>query len=397
MNWTDAQLQTIETRDKNILVSAAAGSGKTTVLIERIKQLVLRGRVDIDRFLITTFTNAAAAEMKEKMERAIHGEILRLREEGGTAGETATEAKEELVFLQRQLDLLPQASISTFHTFAIGIMKDYFYLTDLQPGFAVGDETRLQIMLKDSVDEVFEQRFETDPEGFKAFLRKYSGDRNDERLKDQVLSIYENLRSIPRYMDWAKEGVQTLHGEDPVHGLGIDRFLASESLDAMHDAVRYYNAAAEILDCEETGSIYLKARNDADNLKGIREVLAEALSEAGAAEDADTAADGEPGALLEVLENLREALEKFSPTRMSVTKAEKDAYTLVKDQVGDLRTKGKKCIEKKQKKYLQGLDQAGGILRDLAEDTGYFISLVEDTEQIYRTRKRDQNIQERDG
>ena len=66
MNWTDAQLQTIETRDKNILVSAAAGSGKTTVLIERIKQLVLRSRVDIDRFLITTFTNAAAAEMKEK-------------------------------------------------------------------------------------------------------------------------------------------------------------------------------------------------------------------------------------------------------------------------------------------------------------------------------------------
>ena len=69
MNWTDAQLQTIETRDKNILVSAAAGSGKTTVLIERIKQLVLRSRVDIDRFLITTFTNAAAAEMKELLKR----------------------------------------------------------------------------------------------------------------------------------------------------------------------------------------------------------------------------------------------------------------------------------------------------------------------------------------
>ena len=71
MNWTKAQKETIETRDKNILVSAAAGSGKTAVLIERIRQLIIRDKVDIDRFLITTFTNAAAAEMKERLEKAI--------------------------------------------------------------------------------------------------------------------------------------------------------------------------------------------------------------------------------------------------------------------------------------------------------------------------------------
>ena len=83
MNWTPAQKKTIETRGKNILVSAAAGSGKTTVLIERIKQLVLDDHVDIDRFLITTFTNAAASEMKEKMERAIQSQLQRVREENG--------------------------------------------------------------------------------------------------------------------------------------------------------------------------------------------------------------------------------------------------------------------------------------------------------------------------
>ena len=78
MQWTPAQQHTIEARGKNILVSAAAGSGKTTVLIERIKQLVLGDRIDIDRFLITTFTKAAATEMKEKMERAIRSEIERI-------------------------------------------------------------------------------------------------------------------------------------------------------------------------------------------------------------------------------------------------------------------------------------------------------------------------------
>ena len=82
MKWTPAQQETIEARGKNILVSAAAGSGKTTVLIERIKQLVLQDRIDIDRFLITTFTKAAATEMKEKMERAIRGEIERVSAAG---------------------------------------------------------------------------------------------------------------------------------------------------------------------------------------------------------------------------------------------------------------------------------------------------------------------------
>ena len=75
MKWTEAQQQTIDTRDKNILVSAAAGSGKTAVLIERIKQLMLQDKVDIDRFLITTFTNAASAEMKERLEKAIKEEL----------------------------------------------------------------------------------------------------------------------------------------------------------------------------------------------------------------------------------------------------------------------------------------------------------------------------------
>ena len=108
MRWTSAQEKTITTRDKNILVSAAAGSGKTTVLIERIKQLVLEDHVDIDRFLITTFTNAAAAEMKEKMEKAIHGELDQMRAGGSAKTGGSAEEQERYAFLQKQLQLLLQ-------------------------------------------------------------------------------------------------------------------------------------------------------------------------------------------------------------------------------------------------------------------------------------------------
>ena len=105
MQWTDAQKKTIETRERNILVSAAAGSGKTAVLIERIRSLVLEDKIDIDRFLITTFTNAASAEMKARLEKSIREQM----EKPGA----------DRQFLKRQLSLMPRASISTFHTFAL--------------------------------------------------------------------------------------------------------------------------------------------------------------------------------------------------------------------------------------------------------------------------------------
>ena len=117
MNWTEQQQAAIETTGKNILVSAAAGSGKTTVLVARIKNLVINRGVDIGRFLITTYTKAAAAEMKERLERAIREELKK--------------PEADKAMLVRQLQQLPTANISTFHSFAIELIRKYFYLTDL--------------------------------------------------------------------------------------------------------------------------------------------------------------------------------------------------------------------------------------------------------------------------
>ena len=114
MKWTEAQEHIIESRNKNMLVSAAAGSGKTAVLIERIKQMVLKDNVNIDEFLITTFTNAASLEMKERLNAAIRKEIESKRG--------------DLKFLRKQLSMMPKASIGTFHNFSLEIIKRYLSL-----------------------------------------------------------------------------------------------------------------------------------------------------------------------------------------------------------------------------------------------------------------------------
>ena len=186
MEWTQAQQDAIKANGKNILLSAAAGSGKTAVLIERIKRLIIEDKADIDRFLITTFTNAASAEMKSRLENAIKEELKK---------ENADRA-----FLKRQLALMPRANISTFHTFSLEVMKRYFYLTDLEPGFKIGDDIEVSIMKNEAADQLFERRFEEDYEAFCAFLEKYSSDRNENRIKANIIALYNEMRSIPSYM-----------------------------------------------------------------------------------------------------------------------------------------------------------------------------------------------------
>ena len=140
MKWTKEQQKAIELRNKNILVAAAAGSGKTAVLVERIKRLILENRCPIDRMLIVTFTNASAAEMKEKIEKAISRAIRDISDRTEAAGgHMSDEDRRDLVFLKKQADLLPAASISTFHAFALDVIHRYFYLTDIEPNFKICD------------------------------------------------------------------------------------------------------------------------------------------------------------------------------------------------------------------------------------------------------------------
>ena len=134
MGWTKQQQRAIDERGKSLLVSAAAGSGKTAVMVERITRMITEENYSIDEMLIVTFTNAAASEMREKIRRAMKGKA---RENPG---------------MRRQLDLLPRANISTFHAFAMEVIRRFFYLTDLEPSFRILDEDRSTILREEALE-----------------------------------------------------------------------------------------------------------------------------------------------------------------------------------------------------------------------------------------------------
>ena len=141
VNWTSEQRKVIELRDRNILVSAAAGSGKTAVLVERIIQRITDEEkpVDIDRLLVMTFTRAAAGEMRVRLEQALSKRL---------------EEDPENEYLQRQSTLLHNAQITTIDGFCSYLIRNYFHMIDLDPGYRTADEGELKLLRVDVVREV---------------------------------------------------------------------------------------------------------------------------------------------------------------------------------------------------------------------------------------------------
>ena len=147
VSWTREQQQVIDLRKRNILVSAAAGSGKTAVLVERIIKMITEGEhpVDIDRLLVVTFTNAAAAEMRERI---------------GAAIEKALEEHPDSEHLQRQLTLIHNAQITTIDSFCLYVIRNYFHIIDLNPNFRIADEGEMKLLKQDTAKEILEEAYE---------------------------------------------------------------------------------------------------------------------------------------------------------------------------------------------------------------------------------------------
>lgn len=144
VKWTEQQQKVIDLRNRNILVSAAAGSGKTAVLVERIIQKITdeQSPVDVDRLLIVTFTEAAAAEMKDRIREAIE---KKLEENPGN------------VHLERQATLVHSAPITTIHSFCLSVIREHFHVIDLDPGFRIGEDGELKLLKQDVLDELLEE------------------------------------------------------------------------------------------------------------------------------------------------------------------------------------------------------------------------------------------------
>lgn len=184
MQFTKDQKRVIDARKKNILVSAAAGSGKTAVLVERIIQMVVDEKepVDIDRLLIVTFTSAAAAEMRERIFAAINNELLK---------------KPESEHLQRQVALIHNAKITTIHSFCLEVIRNYFGEIGLDPSFRIADEGELKLLKKDVMSELLEAAYQEADEQFLHFVETYSRGNHDKALEELIGKVYEFTMSFP--------------------------------------------------------------------------------------------------------------------------------------------------------------------------------------------------------
>lgn len=187
--WTREQLAAISERNCSLLVAAAAGAGKTAVLVERIIRRITDSTnpVDIDRMLIVTFTNAAATEMRERISEAISKELDR-----NPASEN----------LRRQSSLLGKASIMTIHSFCRDVIKKHIESTELDPGFRVADDTESTLMRLEAMSELFEDQYEQQQDDFTELLECYGGNHSDQPIQNMVMGLYDFIQSSPWPEKW---------------------------------------------------------------------------------------------------------------------------------------------------------------------------------------------------
>ena len=226
VKWTDEQLQAINEDRNNVLVAAAAGSGKTAVLVERIINKIINKNIDIDKILVVTFTNAAASEMRERILEAIYEKL---------------EKNPEDTNLQKQINLLPKASICTIDSFCLDVVKNNFYEIGISPNFRIGDNTELELLKQETIEELFEEKYEVNDEKFLKLLETYSTYLSDDSLKNLILGIYNFIQSSPFPYDWLEEKVEEFN---------IGNNIKLDFLNNVWGKIILENIKENVLDCK---------------------------------------------------------------------------------------------------------------------------------------------------
>ena len=205
VKWTNEQLQAIEEKGSNILVAAAAGSGKTAVLVERIIHKIIDEKMDIDKMLVVTFTNAAASEMRERILKAIYEKL---------------EKEPQNVHLQRQITLLNKSSICTIHSFCLDVIHNHFYELDIPSNFRIADTTEIDLLKQEVLDDLFEQKYLESNTNFLQLLEIYTSYRSDETLQELVLTLYRFIQSSPFPKKWLQTKLEEFKIQDTIQDFG---------------------------------------------------------------------------------------------------------------------------------------------------------------------------------
>lgn len=225
MDWTKEQKDAIYKKNSNILVAAAAGSGKTAVLVERIIEKIITEGVDIDKLLVVTFTNAAASEMRERILEAIYKKI---------------DEEPENENLKRQVVLLGKANICTIHSFCLDVIKNNFFQINIPASFRIASEEEIELLRQEVIEDVFDKYYEDENEEFAKLVNTYTSYRGDDELKEMILKIYKFIQSTPFPKEWISEKIDIFDTETNKEDFGKSiwgKILLDDLKDETIDAI----------------------------------------------------------------------------------------------------------------------------------------------------------------
>ena len=356
VTFTPQQQQVIDLRERNILVSAAAGSGKTAVLVERIIQMISdeEKKVDIDRLLVVTFTNAAAAEMRERISLAIDAKL---------------QGQPENEHLQRQAALLHNAQITTIDSFCLFVIRNNFNDIGLDPGFRVADEGELRLLKQDVLSELLEQKYELGEEAFLSCTEYFTGGSNDKLLEEYIFKLYEFCMSYP----WPEEWLAQRRNDYNI--TSVTEMEESEWCRYLTDYL--------CLSLKECAMLLKKARGLAEMPEGpyyygeLLEQEEEMIQKVGKASSFSA---------------LYEAIESISFGRLPGKKDESVSEEL-KKQVQALRNQVKKKIDELKTDYLLlSPEQVIARMQQAKEPVHQLLELVTEFKRLFDEKKRQENV-----
>ena len=351
MKWTAEQEQAIYTKDCNLLVAAGAGSGKTAVLVERIINKIINDGVDIDRLLVVTFTNAAASEMRERIADRIYKEI---------------ENKPEL---QKQISLLGKASITTMHSFCLRVIRDNFFKVGLDPNFRIGDSTECELIKLEALEELLEEKYESDDEDFENIVNIYTSNKDDETLRSMILKIYNFIQSAPFPNKWLEEQTEILNVEDDVRAEDTPwgKLLMDYARDEINNGIEELKALElEIMDSPEAANYLITIQNDIHMLRALAEKCT-------------------------TWDDMFNSIKNFEFDRL---KSARGVDEEIKAQVTTVRDKVKEIVKKylKEKVFLVDSETIKEDLKYLYQNLKSICQLVKDFDAKFKTKKLDKNI-----
>lgn len=347
--WTKMQKKAIDTRGKNILVSAAAGSGKTAVLTQRIINLVIEEKLDITSMLVLTFTNAAANEMKSRIQKKMYDYL--------------SENKNDK-HIKKQISLISSASISTMHAFCINVLRENFDILGIDPSFVIGNESTIGILKDEAIQEVLDERFENDDLELFVLEDIYSSRYDDTNLINIVYSIYRYIQSKKEPFEWLYNQVEKYNSFDDIKNNEYFLQIKQEILEVLDELIQkcelavnyskdiaYYGTLSQDLEILQNLKIHLVNNGYdyfVDEIKNIK------------------------------LSKLATKKKDDDITKVEVVKNIRD--TIIKKGIDNLKE-----YKIKSEQYIQDMKQCYPILKSLCK-------LVEDFDNRYNEKKLEKNI-----